>query len=462
MEDPGVMGAALIGAGRVGDKVVAGVKQLFNDSPELAAIQKGNDQAYAGLQQQHPIATAVGEALPSLAIPMGGATTAARLAIPALSMGAIGAAEYGSPLERASRGAIGAASGLAGGALGQGLSRIALPVQSDVPSVARAAADKIGAPMLPSQITGSPTLARVEDALSRMTGSAGVMQDFLAGQQGAVKNAAAAAVRSTPDNLTNLPGIRAALGNEYTQMRALIPDGMPAQQPVFDAIAKAEERLSQGSASAQGKSTALSLLSELKDKLYSTKALTPAEYSAWVSDIGAEARSATNDTVKAALKGVGAEMDKAARGPLAPEWKNLDQAYAAAKVLQKSNAVNPQTGDIALQRLAGYMQRNPSGANATPLADVAAYARTNPLMRAGSPTAERESAGTVGGLLGSLYRYPAAKLLTSDLMRGYLSGGAALGYRPASNLLAGTASRVGIPMGMAPAAGLLSPFYLSQ
>jgi len=473
--------ANIIGAGRTGDKIVAGMSQLGTGAKvaaqqllgmdnrqglqDLAALeqqQKGNDQAYSGLQQQHPFATAIGESLPALAIPMGQTTLAGRLLAPALGMGAMEGAQYGDPLQRGIKAAGGFASGLGGGVTSEAISRLVQPVRNVMggaeQSAAKAASEKIGAPILPSQLTGSPDLARVEDALARYPGSAGVMQNFLGRQRQAVNETAQRAVLQPGEDLTTAgqATAKASMGGQYNAMRAAIPDGLPAQQPMFDAIDAATAKLSQGSTS--GKQGALGMLSELKDKLYGAKSLTPEEYSSWVSDLAAAARETTNPTVKAALKGVGAKMDELARGPLNPEWQKLDQAYAALKTLQKPGIVNPVTGDVSAAKVAGQLERYATGARATPLADVAAYARAVPQLRAGSPTAER-GAVSIPGMANALWRYPLAKILTADFTRDYLARGL-LGDTVSprmAGLLANTAGRTALPFGAAPIAGLLAP-----
>lgn len=482
-EDPGIAQTLLIGAGRTGDKIVEGVKQLGlsakvaakeavgmnsrEDLQNLAAMdrmQQSNDTAYRGLQQQHPFASAVGETLPALAIPMGQATALGRIAAPALGMAGMEAVQYGDPKQRALKGAGGLVSGLAGGALGEGVARTIMPIRdamgSGAQEAAKAAAAKIGAPLLPSQMTGNATMARIEDALARAPGSAGVMQDFLQQQKSAVGTAAAGAIRQPGDMVSQAvqDTAKADMGRQYDTMRAAIPNGLPASQPVFDAIDRSLGVLTRGSQKVDGKPEAIGLLNELKDKLYATKALTPEEYTGWVSDIASAARSSKNDTIKGALKAVGSKMDEVARGPLNKEWQQLDQSYAALKTLQKSGAVNPETGDIAMGRLSTYMRNHPSGANATSLKDVKAFADAVPQLRAGSPSFERGEVG-VTGALNALWRYPAAKLLTSGLMRDYLAKGL-LASPEASRLIARGANQSLPPLAAAPAMGLLSPYYV--
>lgn len=139
--DPGVMGSTVIGAGRTTDRVLKGLEQAYLEakshfeSPTLSSLVTGktesqqaladlkhraeaDDESYKPLQDQHPVASAVGEALPAMVIPAGGgatlAATAGRLAVAGALPGAL---EYGSAGERAMRAAGGAAAGVAGGVI---------------------------------------------------------------------------------------------------------------------------------------------------------------------------------------------------------------------------------------------------------------------------------------------------------------------------------------------------------
>lgn len=112
---------ALIGAGRTFDRIGKGMQQLYygatGNDKELAALQEragSDDAAYAPLREARPWATGIGESLPSMAIPAGGAATllgnAGRMALAGAAPGLL---EYGSAGERALRGGIGAAAGAA-------------------------------------------------------------------------------------------------------------------------------------------------------------------------------------------------------------------------------------------------------------------------------------------------------------------------------------------------------------
>jgi len=118
-EDPGLGKTLLIGAGRTFDRIGKGAQQMYYSATgddkalaDLKAQAESDDAAYAPLKKARPFATGVGESLPSMAIPGGGAAT---LWGNVARMGAAGAIpgmlEYGSVEDRLKRGATGAVAG---------------------------------------------------------------------------------------------------------------------------------------------------------------------------------------------------------------------------------------------------------------------------------------------------------------------------------------------------------------
>lgn len=124
-EIPGIGETLLIGVGRTFDRIGKGVQQLYygatgNDkaAAELAARAQADDEAYAPLQKARPFATGIGEALPAMAIPIGGTAT---VPMTLAKLGAAGAApellKYGSIGERLTNAGVAGASAAAGGYL---------------------------------------------------------------------------------------------------------------------------------------------------------------------------------------------------------------------------------------------------------------------------------------------------------------------------------------------------------
>ncbi len=118
--------SVVMGAGRTYDAVGRGLQQMWygatGQKAEQEALKARSDRAnrlYAPIQEAHPIATAVGESLPTLVVPGGGVKagqTALKVAGKlALSSAVPAALEYGTPEERAKRAALAGAGAVVGG-----------------------------------------------------------------------------------------------------------------------------------------------------------------------------------------------------------------------------------------------------------------------------------------------------------------------------------------------------------
>lgn len=461
--------AALIAAGRAGDKIAEGNRQLglsanvatrealgMQSGDQLRALaaqeaqQSENDRLYAPLREKYPFSTGLGEAAITMAPPARGMSALGRIAAPAIAFGAQGALEYGSPKERLTKGVGNTAVAGIGGAVGEAGRAIVSPANVTLPVARRqaveAAANGLGVRPLPSQVTGNSNLALFEDWLARAPGSRGVMQRFDQGNKEAVNQVAAKAIGEDAPALTSevFSAAKTRLGDEYAALRKSTT--MPVLGSVIDAIDGAEKRLSQGLKNAEGKASALSMLGELKDKLYNAKELTGDEFKSVVSDIRSAARSQKNETIASALKDVSRAMDNAAKGASRDKWASVDKQYAALKTLEKPGMVSG-TGDVYPVRLGNALERQfgPSwkeGNVSGGLADIGRYGQALPPMRAGSPTAERQAADWRGWVT-AIPNWVAAKAMTSDAGRNYLAGGL-LGNAAASRGAAGLLS-AGLP-----------------
>lgn len=142
-DTPGIGMSALIGAGRTVDRLSKGVQQLYYGATgnkaaqaDLKARAEEEDRLYKPLQEARPFATGLGEAVPSMVVPMGGSTTLlGNMVRLALAAGAPAALEYGTPKDRALRtleaagGAAAVPLGLAGiGAAGRTVKALAEPL----------------------------------------------------------------------------------------------------------------------------------------------------------------------------------------------------------------------------------------------------------------------------------------------------------------------------------------------
>jgi hypothetical protein len=141
-DDPGVIDSIKIGAGRTTDRILDGITQAYlkarGEESAAAALKQNVDEKaalYKPLADQHPVASAVGEAVPSLAIPVGGGATAlGTLGRLGLAGAAPGALEYGSLGERALRATGGAGAAAVGGVVAPVVARA---VGAAVPAIGR-------------------------------------------------------------------------------------------------------------------------------------------------------------------------------------------------------------------------------------------------------------------------------------------------------------------------------------
>lgn len=441
-----------VAAGRTFDKLGAGIQetnlgaqvagrellgaQSGDQLRQLAALeqhQRGNDAAYAPLREKHPFLTGAGEAAPLMASPVGQGSALGRVFAPAIAEAVTQGLSYGSPEERAKNAALGGGMALGGGALGEGLRTVIAPARSSLSAAQQSALDAagktIGYKPRASELTGSETLRRLEDTVARQPGGAGPMRDLMDQNDRAIARHLANGIGENADALTTDVFARASdrRGLQYDSLKARAD--MPVVQDIFDALNRAEKMLTAGDSSGP-KKVAYDTLQRLKDQLYQSKQFDGEAYQAWTSDLSAQARSLgkENRTAAAALREVEKAMDREARGADAPLWSRADKEHATQELLMKPGIVNEQTGVASLPRLASAVERQygkslKTGKMDGPLFDVADLGRAMPPMREGSQTAGREAFGGLPGWLMTAPNYVAAKALSSEFGRDYLSKG---------------------------------------
>jgi hypothetical protein len=187
--------AALIGAGKAFTRLGQGAQQAFygltGDQDALAALKARvaeGDRLFKPLQEEHPIATAIGEAAP---VVTGGP----------LTMAGAGALEYGTPEEKAMRAAGGFVGGKVGELGGKLVGRALQPVRSATADATQALFDKFNLPALAGQITQSAPLQYLESTLAKLPGG-GRIRDVMAQQQAGVNKAAMGTMGSSADAVT--------------------------------------------------------------------------------------------------------------------------------------------------------------------------------------------------------------------------------------------------------------------
>jgi hypothetical protein len=342
----------LVGAGKTFSRIGQGMQQGFNaltggDQGPLAAQVAEENRLYKPLAEQHPNLTALGEALPSMAMPMGAGGAMASIGRAALAGAVPNALEYGSAEERMKAAAMGGAGGAVGGAAGYGLGKMISPFGSDAATAA--AGNKFGINLMPWQTSDNPVLKYGASALANLPGSASRMANIGAEQRGALNAAAMKTMGAGGDQVTPeaVQAGQAALGDVFKN----VPGGVTVKldETALNTLAKVDERYGM-KLTADQKGI---FKSHIDDILNSGGTIPGEQYQIWRSDIGQTAAGASNGGFKSALKGIQGALDGAFDRSAPPEavaaMKTVRQQYSASKVLEK---LANNTGDISPARLA--------------------------------------------------------------------------------------------------------------
>jgi hypothetical protein len=383
----GPLDAAMVAAGksvsRIGQGLRQGLHTLNGDEQALAALKSEVDEEnrlYDPLKQARPVATGLGEALPSLAVPVGGATTAAMALRGGLAAAAPEALSYGTAGERLTRAGVAGAGGVAGSLVGQGLTKLLRPAGTGAAAVgddALQAAQRVGYKVTPGQATQNQAMLNFENYLAKSPGSAGRMQVINEGNQRALNRAAAKAMGQQADDLGEgvMGAARADLGAEFGRLQnATAPDMARPQfmQALMDIDAAnaargpfASERIHK----LVDQGLDLAAHGQLDGKAYK-------EIHTELANASASAFRSGDATLGQALKSIRQELDAAAKASLGPSdqaaWDTVRKQWDAFKVLSKSNVA--EAGNVSAPRVASKMRSDPrfrTGQRSGELADVA-------------------------------------------------------------------------------------------
>jgi hypothetical protein len=364
--------SALVAAGRGTDQIIKGVQQLFykatgNKEAEnrLAQTQAEETALYRPLKEKFPLVTAIGEAAPMLAVPIGGAGGAmATIGRSALAGAVPEALRYGTASERASRGALGALGGGVGAGIGVAAGRLLKPAGVSVAGAsddALAAAQRVGYVPTAGEKTGNAAMRNFENYLARSPGSSGRMQVASEANQTALNRAAAKAMGETSDDLGErvFASAKDRIGGDFTRLQQITkPDvGTP---DFMDALVKID------AANAARLSYASPKITKEVDKALELAAqgkITGTAYKeirTQISSSADEAFSAGDATLGQALKTIRNSLDDAAKGSLSPAdrkaWDTARKQWQAYKILSKSNVA--EGGNVSAARLASSVRRD--------------------------------------------------------------------------------------------------------
>lgn len=435
--------AALISGGAYFDRLAAGLKQLvpapaanaldkvgsalgMADSSNLEQSQSDNAKMMYGIQQQHPIASAVGE------LPL------AMVAKSPLGMAAMGGLEYGSAGERAARAAGGFVGGKAGELVGKGLARVAQPIRGAVDEftgATKALFDKYGINPLPSQTTGSKPLGWLESTVANLPGGSSV-RDAVSAQERGLGRAAMSAAGGTGDLVTPeaVNAARTATGSAIG--RATAPETVAIDQTVAGKLTGVENDYYKNLSPDQ-RSIVKTYIDDILS--YGENGMPGDVYQKARSRIAARASSTQDSELKNALTGVYKALDRAfdasAGSDAAATVAQLRGQYRVAKTLDPLANV---TGDLSPARIANAAKNLPGAGG--DLADLGARMKSLPnsgtmqrlmyqgilsggvgagtQLATGNPMdAAKYGAGTFAA------PYLASKMLTSGAFQKYLEKG---------------------------------------
>lgn len=426
-DDPGAFGAAMIGAGRTFDRIGAGLQQMYYGATgnkgaqdELAAKQAENARIFGALQQQRPLATGIGESLPAMAIPVGGASAGV---VGLMGRAALGAAipealAYGSVGERAQRAALsgaGAAAGAgAGYAIGKGVQALGrgLPVDQQAQAAA-AVLEKYGIPVRPDQATGNRTLQNLNAALDNLPITAGRQQAFREAQQEAINKAVGAGIGMPASQLDDATRIAAkqALGRTFSDLSARNTISQQASNTLVNDLSAIQAEAMRMGTSDTGRIVS-NAIDDVLAKVGPNGTIEGGAYRQLDSALGKLARNNRSGDVASYVGDVRnalrSAMDSSISAADQQAWKQVRQQYA--NLANVSKAVD-ESGNVSARRLNNVLRNSSRDITKTAKGDLGelstALKSIIPDAVPNSGTAQRLAAQALltggGGLAGYLY-----------------------------------------------------------
>ncbi len=463
VEDPGVLGSALIGAGRATDQIVKGVKQLYNRvtgdtaaQNALAAEVAADDKAYAPLQALHPTATMLGEQAPGIVALGGGSGAMNMLARGALSGAAPEVLKYGTDQQRLTRGLAGGVGGALGAGAGLAAARALRPVAAGIQASPEAlsAAERIGYQPTPAQMTQNKALANVENYLARSPGSSGAMKSVSDAQQSALNTAAARSMGETARDLSEstFANAQSRIGGEFNRLQGLTSPVLGGD--FLNSLATVD---AQNLAKGPFKEGAVSSLVDKGLDLAAQGKLSGEAYKQIRSQLGSEAQKAFkagDSDVGQAYKTVQSALDDAANKSLSgadqEAWKAAREQWRAFKTLTKGNVA--EAGNVSPARVAAQLRREGPGLRTGKAqGDLADIARIGEQFKAvengnsGNLTANMLYGNPLTGVPMMAGNKAASALYLSPLGRRYLTEGLVPIGASSRNALARGGAFVGAP-----------------
>lgn len=446
-EGVGIPESLAISAGRMFDKTAMGLKQatlsglqklplpsildqgIKQELGEMSTQEKEKDAAFSALAERRPFSTAIGGALPYLAVPasMGILPTAG-------VVGAVEASQYGTPGERVTRGLLGGAGAAAGSLAGKAVGKMLAPTSpqtvTGTQSAALSAGQRLGIQPRLSEVTGSRFLSRMEDMAARTPGGAGVMDDFARANSQAINRAASKALGENADEMTPavFAAARARITKPFEDLKKL--PGTPVQLTPSVVSAADDVLRQQTKMIAQQQDAGLiDLAKNLKWAASNRGKIDGEAYQLLRSGLSEASfdASGTNKTLYGKLlKAVDDSADQSLRagghGGLADALKASRPQYANLLTLERGLVA--EGGNVSPARLAQVLRsQNPSAfreGKGGALFDIARLGESFKPLRQGSQTYEREAASSLlDSAIKAPWAYGWANATTSPLLSAY-------------------------------------------
>jgi hypothetical protein len=427
--------AMLIGAGKTLSRIGQGMQQgyygMTGNQPELDRLSQQvseENQLYAPLQKQHPFATAIGESLPSMAIP--GASATRMVAAGALP----GLLEYGSGEERLTRGAAGGAGGLLGYGVGKTVGRINKPFSSvDDPlrNEMVSKAGQYGIPLSAAQKTGNTALRWIDSALDNLPFTADRQAVQKGAQQKAFNRAAGGMVGADADNLTPevLNSVKQTLGSGFNDLASR--NRLNFDNATLQSIADAKMNL-QRYETGDVQMIASNYLDDIMTKVEPDGTISGDAYRKWDSAISKQIRNTNNGDLRYALSEsrdiIRNAMDDSISPADSAAWRDLRKKYAQTQILADVTK-NTATGDVSpasLLQAVNRQSKNAKFSGGGELGDLARVGKETLQKLPDSGTAQRSfwMNALTGGGLGAVGVGGLAGLISPLTLAGAAAGAA--------------------------------------
>lgn len=350
--------AGLIGAGkaltRIGQGMQQGFYNLTGNEKALADLDKQvqeEDRLYKPLSDAHPVATAVGEAMPSMAIP-GGAGVKTMLAAGAVP----GLLEYGTTGERLGKGALGAAGAGIGVGTVKAAGRLAKPF-SKVDDVAR---DELVGIMKQNDIplsvaneTGNRSLKWIDSALDNLPWVADKQLASKQAQREAYNRAVSRTFGDDSANLTPdvMNNARNKLGAKFQELSERNRLNFTDKQ--LQDVARIKFDL-QRYGTDQNQRIVSNYLDDLLSKVEPDGTISGRAYKEFDSSLGRRIRGTSDGDLRSYLGEVRDMVRNAMDDSISPEdqaaWRTLRKKYANLQMVADA-AKNSPTGEVSPARL---------------------------------------------------------------------------------------------------------------